>query len=324
MSKRGRRNRLTGPGLRVPALSLFLACLLPAVSLAAPSAIGVAAFERVAAEGHGVPDVAARLAQRLGTKGVDKVVGPGELGAPPRAEPAVQDVAGWAAGGGVDYIVVGRTTRLGNSVSVTARLLEAGGQAIGPPMVEEASRPEELGRAVEALAIQVLERVEEAGPVNQRASAPAAAGAAAPAVAAKPPRRRSGGIQINADSLEAEEGPPKKMLFSGNVKAVQEGFTIFSNRLEASYPKGKSQPDRMVATGSVKIREQGRNASCRKAIFFLNDRKVVCTGNAVVEQSCDRVKGEKITFFLDGEKLMVEGAADMQLRSDDPNCGGAA
>ena len=304
----------------------MLAAGLAAAAHGAPSAIGVAPFERVAAAGHGVPDVAARLAQRLGTKGVAKVVGPGELGASALAEPAAHEVASWATAGGVDFVVVGRTTRLGNSVSVTARLLDGrSGKAVGTPMVEEAGRAEDLGKTVEALAVQVLERAAES---PARAGAPVAAAAspapAAAPVAARPPRRKSGGIQITADGLEAEEGPPKQMHFSGNVKAMQDDFTIFSSRLEASYPKGKSQPDRMIATGNVRIEQSGRNARCTKAIFYLDDRKVVCTGKAVVEQSCDRVRGDKITFFLDGEKLIVEGAADMQLRSDDPACGGAA
>jgi lipopolysaccharide transport protein LptA len=291
--------------------------LLAASLASAQAGVGVASFERVAAEGQGVPDVAGRLAQRLGTKGVAKVVGPAELGAPAMAEPAAEDAARWASEAGVGFVVVGRTTRLGNTLSVDARLLDGStGLPIGARFVEEASRPEDLGQAIEGLADQVLARVAERGPTA----------AAAPAAAA--PAREKGGrfdkdspISIKSDELEAtERGGRRKFIFTGNVRAVQDDLVVNSDRLEAFYPPGASNPDRLVATGHVVLVQTGRTARCREATYYRSEEKLVCVGQAELEQECDRVRGDTITFFLDTEVLQVTGSADVNLRPDDPKC----
>jgi lipopolysaccharide export system protein LptA len=307
--------------------ALALALALGTGPAAAELTIGVAPFERVAAEGHGVPDVAGRLAQRLGTKGVERVVGPEALGAPAQAEPAPQDVSAWAGRAGVGYVVVGRTTRLGNTLSVDARLLDARtGEALGTRFVEEANRPEDLGRAIEDLATQVLARAEEGGarpaPAPATASAPPAVGAPQPSAPKSSGRFSSSApISIKADELEAfDSARQKKFVFTGHVRAVQEDLVVRSDRLEAFYPPGASQPDRLEATGRVVLEQEGRKARCEKAIYYRTDNRVDCTGNAELEQECDRVRGQKITFYLDKEVLKVTGAADVRMRPDEPGC----
>ncbi len=316
-------------------LSLLLA--LPA--MAAPT-VGVAPFERVAARGQAVPDVSTRLAQRLGTKGLDKVVGPESLGATASSKPAPEEVSGWARAAGVGAVVVGRTTRLGRSLSVDARLYDADGAMLGAPLVEEVTRVEDLPGAIEALADQVVERMGDQTLIPRvasggtakavRAPAASAAASATPPVAAAAP---SGGryddnapISIKADQLESQNnGDIRKFLFRGHVRAVQDDLVVTSDRMEAFYPPGRSSPDRMIATGHVKLKQTDKVAFCKKAIFYRADSRVVCTGNlAELEQDCDRVKGEKIVFHLDTEVMHVSGAADVSLRPEDPSCAGPA
>lgn len=297
---------------------------------AADAAVGVAAFERVGAAGQGVPDVAGRLAERLGTQGLARVVGPAQLGAPAKAEPSRDELAAPAAEAGVTLVVVGRTTRLGDTLSVDARLLEAAtGAPVGAPMVEEVNRPSDLGRAVEGLAAQVLARLDTE---PDRAAAPstpdvAARGGPAPAPATPEPAPKTKGfdagapIAIKADELEVvSEGEARKFVFRGTVQAVQGELTVHSERLEAFYPPGGSQPDRLVATGRVLLEQEERVVTCRKATFFRADQRVECEGDARLDQDCDRVRGDKITFFLDKEVMQVSGAADVQLRPDEPGC----
>jgi lipopolysaccharide export system protein LptA len=292
----------------------------------AATTIGVASFERVAGEGQGVPDVAGRLAQRLGTKGVDKVVGPAELGAPAVAEPTAADAAGWASEAAVGYLVVGRTTRMGSHLSVDLRLLEgATGLPVGPRLVEEASRPEDLGRAVDVLASALLERIAETS--GEPASRPVAATGSAgveqsPGTGKKRPFSEDTPISIKSDELEAtEKGGRRKFVFTGNVRAEQADLIVDSDRLEAFYPQGGSQPDRLVATGHVVLVQAGKTARCEKAVYYRVEDKLVCTGNyAELDQECDTVRGETITFFLDTEVLKVNGAADVRLRPDVPGC----
>jgi lipopolysaccharide transport protein LptA len=307
--------------------------------------LGVAPFERVGAAGQDVPDVASRLAERLGTRGLARVVGPARLGAPARSEPTAQELVGPAAEAGVSLVVVGRTTRLGNTLSVDARIVEAAsGTPVGSPMVEEVNRAADLGRAVDGLAAQVIERLEghPGGPPPTppvAAAAPSDTGRAAgrPEAAPEPsPAAASGGssgsksfdagapIAIKADELEVvSEGEARKFVFRGAVEAVQGELVVNSTRLEAFYPPGGSQPDRLVATGRVNLRQEGRVVTCEKATFFRDDQRVECEGRAQLDQDCDRVRGDKITFFLDKEVMSVSGAADVQLRPDAPGCGTA-
>lgn len=291
----------------------------------AERSVGVVAFERVAARGQVVPDVASRLAQRLGTRGLDKVVGPVEFGIPPTANPAPGDISDWAQEAGVGVVVVGRTTRLGRSLSVDARLYDANGGMVGAPLIEEVTRVEDLGRAIEALADQVVERVGQGGAIASVGSAPPGTAAGTPGAPAKSGRySENSPISIRADELESRnDGDSRKFLFRGHVRAVQDDLIVNSDRMVAFYPPGRSSPDRMVATGHVKLEQTGRVAFCSKAIFYRHEQRIVCTGNlAELEQNCDRVRGEQITFHLDTEVMHVVGSADVRLRPDDPACSG--
>jgi lipopolysaccharide transport protein LptA len=289
--------------------------------------VGVAPFERVAGPGQEVPDVATRLAQRLGTQGLGKVVGPSELGADPNAAPKPADVSAWGGSASVANIVVGRTTRLGRSLSVDARVIEvASGLALGAPLVEEIPRPEEMGNALDSLAGRIVARLQEGAPLP--AVAAARTGESGSEAAA--PKKGGGGggfsaetpISITADELQADEAGGKRTFsFQGNVKVVQGDMVVHSNRLKAFYPPGRSSPDRLIATGDVELVQTGRVAHCEKATFYRDDSRVECEGTyAVLEQACDRVSGEKITFHLSTETMEVSGAADVRLRPDDPNC----
>jgi lipopolysaccharide transport protein LptA len=301
---------------------LLVGLVFGVAASAGAGGVGVAPFERVAAEGQGVPDVAARLAERLGTLGIDPVVGPEALGAAPSAQPSPEELSSWAAAAGVESVVVGRTTRLGNALSVDAQLLDAAtGARLGARLIEEANRPDDLGRLVDGLASQVMERLGTGQTAPPAAASPPARGAkgAQPA-----PARRAdpgGPISIRSDELEAfDRVGEKKFVFTGKVRAVQDALVIHSDRLEAFYPQGASQPDRLVATGRVVLEQQGREARCEKAVYFRADERIECTGNAELLQDCDRVRGDLITFYLRTDVLKVTGKADVKLRPDDPQC----
>jgi lipopolysaccharide export system protein LptA len=294
--------------------------------------IGVAPFERVAAKGAAVPDIASSLAQRLSTKGVERVVGPQGLGATASADPAAEDVVAWAKQAQVDLVVVGRTTRLGESLSVDARIRSAAtGALLGSPLVVEASGPKDLGRAIEELATLVLEasRRDQVGAPTRLARRPDTGSATSVEttpepgadVTVKTPFRSDAPISIKADVLEAfdREGR-KKFVFTGNVRAVQGDLHLKSDRLEAFYPPGKSQPERLVATGHVVITQTGKRALCEKATYFRGDEKLVCVGNAQLDEECDRVRGKEIVFHLDTGILEVNGLADVRIHPQGVAC----
>jgi lipopolysaccharide transport protein LptA len=308
-----------------------------AVSPKTDVSIGVAPFERRGDVGSDVPDVAMMLARRLSTLGVERVVSPRELGVEPTAEAQPAEIAGWAEKSAVDTVVVGHTTALGGKLSIDARLhAGVGGEAVGRRFFVEASRARDLPVAVQGLAEQVLTQIAEAElPTRVAAAPPTTALEDAPEPRVGEASERSGrkgsgkggfqkdaAISIRSDVLDVyDRGGQKRFVFRGNVRANQGDLKIRSERLEAFYPPGGSQPHKIVATGNVTMKQAGRAAVCDTATFFRNEDRMVCEGDiAEVEQGCDVVRGREIIFHTESEQLKVNGAADVRINPEG-SCG---
>jgi lipopolysaccharide transport protein LptA len=286
-------------------------------------AIGVAPFERVPQHGSAVPDVALLLSDRLATRGVGRVVGPAEWTRPSVGADA-GEVSAWAAEAGLDAIVTGRTTQLGRRLSLDVWLRSGRDGAVAATYVAEAGRAEEVAGAVDRLAAQVIDGLPAAlGEASNAAVAsappkPAGPGAAGAANAA--PRsgglaeRMSGPISIRSDELEAiEKGGQRTMVFTRNVRVAQDEWQLRSDRLEAFYPAGASQPERLVARGHVSIRNGEQTASCDEATYLRDQQTVLCRGNARMEQECDWVTGNEIELHLESERLVVRGDTQVHI-----------
>ena len=289
------------------------------VSPKTEGSIGVVSFERAGATSGSMPDVAILLAQRLSTRGVERVVGPDELSIAAVADPSPDPLVDWAGEAGVEALVVGRTTRIGSRLSVDARLRQAStGERLGSPFYAEIARQEDLAGAVDELAGEVMSRLASVAPPEPGSKA---SKQAEPAPRPSTPYRREEPIDIQADELEAitDEGR-KRFLFVGNVRAVQGPIALRADRLEAFYPPGSSELERLIATGHVVIDQEDRTVFCDRATMVRAEDRIVCTGNARIEQDCDRVSGREIIFHLDREVLKVNGAADVQINPDDAKC----
>jgi lipopolysaccharide transport protein LptA len=321
----------------VPCLAVAILALVVSTGAAQESPddlrIGVAPFERVGAAGVRVPDIASSLAQRLSTMGIERVVGPEKLGGKAAADPPAEDIVARAKQAEVDLVVVGRTTRLGESLSVDTQLRSAAtGAAVGTPVVVEASGPKDLGRAIDELATLVLEKSHgDLGASAVQVARRSPGGEPTPDLAAgqaedgdsdeAQPFDSDAPISIKSDVLEAfDRGGERQFVFTGNVRAIQDDLYLNSDRLEAFYPKGQSQPERMVATGHVVIKQTGKRALCKKATYYRTEQKLVCVGNAQLDEDCDRVRGKEIVFHLDTEILEVIGAADVRINPEGVEC----
>jgi lipopolysaccharide transport protein LptA len=322
-----------------------------AVSPKTGLSIGVAPFERVGDVGAEVPDVALMLARRLSTLGVARVASPPEIGGTPMADPEARTAAEQAQRGQVGALVVGRTTGLGGKLSIDARLRDGrSGEPIGRRFFVEVARPKELAAAVEQLATQVIAQANEA-PAPRSTAPPAPPAPSTPAVASAPepaaaaagpgaPETRAAAaaatapaagfdsdapITIKSDVLDVfDEGGKRRFQFVGNVRAKQADLVIRSERLEAFYPPNGSQPDRIVASGSVTMKQAGRVARCAQATFYRKDDRIVCVGDvAEVEQGCDIVRGREIVFHTASQLLKVNGSADVRINPEAKGCGGA-
>lgn len=315
---------------RALALLAALAAVGPARAADAPAApaqaaavtLGVAAFERDGLAPTDAPDVASLLADRLATRGLGRVVGPKTLGAPAAAEASPEQVRAWATHASVGGLVLGRMTRIGTRLSIDARLLSG---ATGAPLgsfVAEVARPENLAAEVDRLAGEIVEKASAtlavAPPVAPREAGERKKGGPAPGgeeTTLGLTIRKDAPLNIRSNELEAvQEGKSRRFVFTGDVKVTQGDLALTAERLDAFYPDGASQPDRLVAKGRVVVTQQDKRASCDEATFLNQARRVLCRGNAEMSQGQDRVRGQEIELHLDTNKMYVRGGAEVRIQ----------
>ncbi|MCH7643812.1 MAG: hypothetical protein IH974_03165 [Myxococcales bacterium] len=292
--------------LSLPALDAAIADDLSRVGdeIAAEAArvrVGVAPFEAAGPSGVAVPDFATLLADLLGTRGVRRIVGPEQLGVPATAQIEASAIRAWAAAAAVDGVVVGRTTRLGSRFSIDVQLLSATSGAVVDSYIAEIARSDQVTSAIAKLADQVIEGV--LGLVDR----------AAPSAAVLNPSLgvfdSSTRISIKSATLEATEvNGNRRLVFSGDVHVVQGDITMTSNRLTADYPKGTSEPSRLVAQGSVRVVQGNQEARCDSGTFQRAEKLLVCCGHAELRDGASRVRGKCIEFDLGNQTVRVEDA----------------
>lgn len=117
-------------------------------------------------------------------------------------------------------------------------------------------------------------------------------------------------LSIRSDELEAlEEGGSRRLVFTRNVNVEQGDLRVHSDRLEALYPPGGNQPDRLVADGRVRVSQRDKTMLCDKATFYQSEDRLVCVGNAELLQGKDRVQGKEIEIFVRQNRVKVKGGA---------------
>ncbi|MCH7601124.1 MAG: hypothetical protein IH881_00635 [Myxococcales bacterium] len=122
-------------------------------------------------------------------------------------------------------------------------------------------------------------------------------------------------IEIVSDELEVVAvGDARKFTFTNHVHVVQGDMQLFAGHLEAIYPAGASQPERLDARRNVRLLEGDLEVRCNEVTYLREDGLVICRGDALLLQGCDEVRGEQIEFYLDQERVKVLGAASVLLR----------
>ncbi len=292
-----------------------------AAAQAAAVMLGVAPFEREGLSPTDAPDVASLLADRLASRGLGRVVGPAALGAPATVEASPDQLRAWATHASVGGLVLGRMTRIGTRLSIDARLVSgASGAALGN-FVAEVAHPEDLAAAVDRLAGEI---VDKASATLATPSSAAARGGERKKDAASPGGqeaslgltiRKDAPLNIHSGELEAtQEGKGRHFVFTSDVKVTQGDLSLSADRLDAFYPDGASQPNRLVAKGHVVVTQQDKRASCDEATFLNQEQRVVCRGNAEMSQGQDRVRGQEIEIHLDSNKMYVRGGAEVRVQ----------
>lgn len=79
---------------------------------------------------------------------------------------------------------------------------------------------------------------------------------------------------------------------------------------------------RIEATGDthrVQIKYENGNATCQKAVYFVDGEKIVLTGDPVAWEKGTRVSGKQITIFLAEERSVVEGGSHVRIEGEGPS-----
>jgi lipopolysaccharide export system protein LptA len=73
---------------------------------------------------------------------------------------------------------------------------------------------------------------------------------------------------------------------------------------------------KIEATGRVKIEKQDGRATCQRAVYYEDDKKIVLTGEPVAWQKGTRVTGKQITMFLEEDRSLVEGGSHVTIEGE--------
>lgn len=112
----------------------------------------------------------------------------------------------------------------------------------------------------------------------------------------------------------------------GTGMQTSSGATHLPNSLGAKkqVPPGRDAmptvSDRSIrmleATGRVKIEKEDGRATCRKAIYYEAEKKIILTGDPVAWQKGTRVSGKRIIMFLDEDRSVVEGDSQVVIEGE--------
>jgi lipopolysaccharide transport protein LptA len=307
------------------ALLLLLPLLLGAGTAGATS-VAVARFSGDASKGAGEAVVAALSEGRL-----ERVVPPGDLDEGWVAAPEARSIRDWASTNHVDHVVVGRSRfddpDKGDAAGVSMQAeLRSGhsGAAIGRYSAR-AEGPDAVATAAASVATAMLRDL-GAEPAPEPL----------PPVSTTPPvpdagaetetdgdglglglARKDAPIRIRSKELEVitvDDG--RQIVFTDDVVVVQGDIRLESDVLEAYYPPGASQPERLVAQGRVRVKQGDKRANCDRATYRRETQTVECQGHAELRERCDRVRGEKILFNLETERVRVLGAPSVVIHPE--------
>lgn len=106
---------------------------------------------------------------------------------------------------------------------------------------------------------------------------------------------------------------------SGTTASAQAGKSTEKKQKPGkdAMPTVSDRTIRMIeATGRVKIEKQDGRATCQRAVYYEEDKKLVLTGDPVAWQKGTRVTGKQITMFLEEDRSLVEGGSHVTIEGE--------
>lgn len=125
---------------------------------------------------------------------------------------------------------------------------------------------------------------------------------AGPALAAGVP------VKVTADDFTVDQGTGLAT-FTGNVVIVRAGMNMWADTVVVRYGTGGTGDiDQLVATGNVRIKTAGQEATGRRATFDPDSSILRLTDNVTVINAQGTVKGPELTINLANDTSVFKGS----------------
>lgn len=130
-------------------------------------------------------------------------------------------------------------------------------------------------------------------------------------------------IEITSDHMRSMDSG-KKIIFSGNVVGVWGDLEIRSDVFELYTSKEKKTTgggitggqtlEEVIAIGNVRITSGTKKAKGDRAIYYVDQRKIVLTGSpkASAWEEGNIIEGKEMIFLLDEDRIVVNGRVEMK------------
>lgn len=130
-------------------------------------------------------------------------------------------------------------------------------------------------------------------------------------------------IEITSDRMRSMDSG-KKIIFSGNVVGIWGDLEIRSDVFELYTSKDKNKSrggitsgqtlEEVIALGNVRITRGTKKAKGDKAIYYVDQKKIVLTGSpkASAWEEGNKIEGKEMIFLLDEDRIVVNGRVEMK------------
>lgn len=117
-------------------------------------------------------------------------------------------------------------------------------------------------------------------------------------------------VKVTADSFVIDQAT-KKATFTGAVVITRGSMTMWADKAVVNYGEGGGGDiDGLDATGNVRIKTTGQEATGRRAVFTPDNSMLRLTGNVKVTNSSGTVTGPELLINLASNSSVFKGSEE--------------
>lgn len=100
-------------------------------------------------------------------------------------------------------------------------------------------------------------------------------------------------------------------VFRKNVEVDDKNANLKAHLMKMFFDDQTQDLTKVEAYGNVRIKQPKRESSCRKAVYFVDEDKIILSGNPRIVQGQDLYTAETITIYEKGERVVFEPRAEL-------------